>query len=114
MPERIPRPETENPGLSLNFAIVIFGSLTSPYTAFSFLGLSILSVRRLMRFNKQICYHSLVSGKKKGKRVEWPVFDSIRKPTAPPSRKFGGETPEEKLRPSLRKIKHKKSPDTEA
>jgi hypothetical protein len=52
-------------------------------------------------------------GKKKGKQLERPVFDSIRKPTAPPSRKFGGHGPEEKLRPSLRKTKHKKLPETE-
>jgi len=55
-----------------------------------------------------------VTTKKKGKAPERPVFDSIRKPTAPPSRKFGGDVPEEKLRPSLRKTKHKKLPDPEA
>jgi hypothetical protein len=42
-----------------------------------------------------------------------PVFDSIRKPTAPPSQSFGGSRPEEKLRPSGRKAKHKKEPETE-
>ncbi|MEO6655580.1 MAG: hypothetical protein ABIO36_05815 [Pyrinomonadaceae bacterium] len=52
--------------------------------------------------------------KKKAKQNERPVFDSIRKPTAPPSRKFGGDVPEEKLRPSLRKIKHKKALDPDA
>ena len=36
------------------------------------------------------------------------MFDSIRKPTAPPSQKFGDDKPEEKARPSLRKVKHKK------
>lgn len=51
-----------------------------------------------------------MAAKKKGKRVERPVFDSIRKPTAPPSRKFGSQAPEEKLRPSMRKAKHKKGP----
>ena len=51
---------------------------------------------------------------KKKKKVESrPVFDSIRKPTAPPSQKFGGSRPDEKLRPSGRKTKHKKEPDTE-
>jgi hypothetical protein len=55
-----------------------------------------------------------VGGKKKGKRNERPVFDTIRKPTAPPSRKFGSEIPEEKRRPSLRKVKHKKEPDPDA
>jgi hypothetical protein len=46
--------------------------------------------------------------KKKKKTEERPVFDSIRKPTAPPGQKFGGSRPTEKLRPSQRKAKHKK------
>lgn len=53
-------------------------------------------------------YNLSVPRKKKAKRDDMPVFDSIRKPTAPPSRKFGNNVPEEKLRPSLRKVKHKK------
>jgi hypothetical protein len=53
-------------------------------------------------------YHIQVNHRKKSSQNERPVFDSIRKPTAPPSRKFGGDTAEEKLRPSLRKAKHKK------
>jgi hypothetical protein len=36
------------------------------------------------------------------------IFESIRKPTAPPTQKFGGPAPEEKVRPSGRKAKHKK------
>jgi hypothetical protein len=48
---------------------------------------------------------------KKAKKEERPVFDSIRKPTAPPSQKFGEEKPQEKARPSLRKVKHKKKLD---
>jgi len=55
-----------------------------------------------------------VKRRKKGKGEERPVFDSIRKPTAPPARKFGGDKPEEKLRPSLRKMKHKKQPEVES
>lgn len=51
-----------------------------------------------------------MSGQKKN-RKEQPIFDSIRKPTAPPSRKFGDEKPEEKARPSNRKTKHKKKED---
>jgi len=51
-----------------------------------------------------------MSGKKK-KKPELPVFDSIRKPTAPPSKKFGQIKPEEKARPSQRKTKHKKKED---
>ncbi|PYT00919.1 MAG: hypothetical protein DMF63_04430 [Acidobacteria bacterium] len=47
--------------------------------------------------------------KRKGEKR--PVFDSIRKPTAPPSKTFGSERPEEIARPSLRKSKHKKKID---
>lgn len=54
-----------------------------------------------------------MAARRKRKREERPVFDSIRKPTAPPSRKFGPEKVEEKVRPSLRKVKHKKEPETE-
>jgi hypothetical protein len=50
---------------------------------------------------------------RKQKAVERPVFDSIRKPTAPPSRKFGEQKPEEKARPSRRKAKHKKQIDSQ-
>ncbi len=46
-------------------------------------------------------------GGKKRKTDERPVFDSIRKPSAPPGQKFGNEKPEEKVHPSQRKIKHK-------
>jgi hypothetical protein len=35
------------------------------------------------------------------------IFGSIRKPTAPPSRKFGDEKPKQKIYPAKRKIKHK-------
>jgi len=48
---------------------------------------------------------------RKPKAEKRPVFDSIRKPTAPPSKKFGNEKPDEIARPSLRKSKHKKKID---
>ena len=48
---------------------------------------------------------------RKAKKEERPVFDSIRKPTAPPSQKFGEEKPEEKIHPSRRKVKQKKKLD---
>lgn len=41
-------------------------------------------------------------------RKDRPVFEGIRKPTAPPTRKFGSEAPKEKRTPSLRKSKYKK------
>lgn len=53
-----------------------------------------------------------MSGRKK-KKEERPVFDSIRKPTAPRGHKFGGEKPEEKVHPSGRKVKYKKPVDPE-
>jgi len=51
-----------------------------------------------------------MSGRKR-KVEKRPVFDSIRKPTAPPGKKFGDEKPDEIARPSLRKAKHKKKLD---
>ncbi len=51
---------------------------------------------------------------KKKKKTERPVFDSIRKPTAPPGKKFGKDKPEEKAHPTLRKVKHKKKDETES
>jgi len=48
---------------------------------------------------------------KKKKKPEQPIFDSIRKPTAPPSKKFGEDKPEEKVHPSQRRVKHKKKED---
>lgn len=55
---------------------------------------------------------NVMSGRKK-KKEERPVFDSIRKPTAPPGHKFGGDKPEEKIHPAGRKVKHKKPKDAE-
>jgi hypothetical protein len=55
-----------------------------------------------------------VKPRRKKKPEERPVFESIRKPTAPPTQKFGGSRPEEKLRPSQRKAKHKKDPEADA
>lgn len=46
--------------------------------------------------------------KKKPKKGESPIFDSIRKPTAPPSKKIGNNKPDEKAHPARRKVKHKK------
>ena len=53
-----------------------------------------------------------MEGRKK-KKAPRPIFDSIRKPIAPPSRKIGKAKPDEKTRPSHRKIKHKKNEDLE-
>jgi hypothetical protein len=46
---------------------------------------------------------------KKKKKDERPLFDTIRKPTAPPSRKIGEDKPDSKARPARRKVKHKKT-----
>ncbi len=50
---------------------------------------------------------------KKKKKTKRPIYDSIRKPTAPPSVKFGKDKPDEKIHPSLRKVKHKKNENLE-
>ncbi len=49
--------------------------------------------------------------KRKRKAEKRPVFDSIRKPVAPPAKKFGDDKPDEIAKPSLRKAKHKKKLD---
>ena len=51
--------------------------------------------------------------KPRSKKEDRPVFDSIRKPTAPSSQKFGGDRPEERIHPTLRKVKHKKRRERE-
>lgn len=50
---------------------------------------------------------------KKKKKMERPIFDSIRKPTPPPGQKIGSDKPDEKIYPARRKTKHKKKTDTE-
>jgi hypothetical protein len=45
---------------------------------------------------------------RKRKKSATPIFDSIRKPTAPASETIGERRPEERLHPSLRQKKHKK------
>lgn len=41
------------------------------------------------------------------------IFDSIRKPTAPPSQRIGTNNPEEKAHPARRKAKHKNQIDSD-
>jgi hypothetical protein len=50
---------------------------------------------------------------KKKKKNEKTIFESIRKPTAPPSQKISKDKPDEKIKPSLRKTKHKKPEQVE-
>jgi hypothetical protein len=50
-----------------------------------------------------------VAGTRKKKRDQ-TIFESIRKPTAPPSKKMGEDKPEERVHPAARKTKHKKKP----
>ena len=52
-----------------------------------------------------------MSGKKK--KDDKSIFETIRKPTAPPSKKFGKNKPESKVHPTERKAKHKKKDDSE-
>lgn len=48
-----------------------------------------------------------VRGRKRKKR-ENAIFESIRKPVAPPTKTFGDAKPEERAHPAERKIKHKR------
>ena len=50
--------------------------------------------------------------KKKSSKTN-SLFNSIRKPTAPPTQKIGKDKPDEKALPSGRKAKHKKPEDIE-
>ncbi len=52
------------------------------------------------------------SSPRKSKQVQArPVFDSIRKPSAPPGHPMSRAKPDEVARPSGRKAKHKRRPD---
>ena len=62
------------------------------------------------KFANHLLYYRRMSGRK-DKKDERKIFDSIRKPTAPPSRIFGEEKPVERAHPSQRKTKHKKKTD---
>jgi len=77
---------------------------------------TLLLTRRLLQTSGialQLIFSDIIHGMRgrKVKKVERPVFDSIRKPTAPPSQRFGEEKPEERVHPSRRKTKHKKKTD---
>ncbi len=49
------------------------------------------------------------TGKKQSKgREERPIFDSIRKPAAPPGHPLTRAKPEERAHPAERKVKHKR------
>jgi hypothetical protein len=48
----------------------------------------------------------------KSKKDTRPVFESIRKPVAPPGHPLTHAKPDEKARPALRKAKHKRRPET--
>ena len=48
----------------------------------------------------------------KGKKIVRPIFDSIRKPNAPPGHPLSRAKPDEVARPAMRKAKHKRRPET--
>jgi len=52
------------------------------------------------------------SPRKSKKQTPRPVFDSIRKPNAPPGHPLSRAKPDEVARPAMRKAKHKHRPDT--
>lgn len=49
--------------------------------------------------------------KQSQKREARPVFDSIRKPLAPPGHPISRAKPEERAHPAERKVKHKRRPE---
>jgi hypothetical protein len=49
----------------------------------------------------------------KKKKSDTALFDSIRKPVAPPAQKLGKEKPEARIHPAERKVKHKRPVETE-
>jgi hypothetical protein len=52
------------------------------------------------------------SRKKRSKPAAGVIFDSIRKPAAPPGHPLSHAKPEEKARPARRKAKHKQKPES--
>jgi hypothetical protein len=48
--------------------------------------------------------------KQSGKGEERPLFDSIRKPVAPPGHPLARAKPEGRVHPAERKVKHKRRP----
>ena len=48
----------------------------------------------------------------RSKKDARPIFESIRKPLAPPGHPMTHAKPDEKARPALRKAKHKRKPET--
>lgn len=45
---------------------------------------------------------------KRSKNEARPIFDTLRKPIAPPGHPLSEAKPNEKARPALRKVKHKR------
>jgi hypothetical protein len=52
------------------------------------------------------------SSPQKKRRQVRPIFDSIRKPTAPPGHPLSRAKPDEVARPAGRKAKHKRRPES--
>jgi len=48
---------------------------------------------------------------KQARKAARPIFNSIRKPLAPPGHPLTHAKPDEKARPAGRKAKHKRRPD---
>jgi hypothetical protein len=52
-----------------------------------------------------------ISRVSKARKDTRPIFESIRKPVAPPGHPLTHAKPDEKARPALRKAKHKRKPE---
>lgn len=55
-----------------------------------------------------------ILGKTSRKHVQRQIFESIRKPPAPPGHPMSHAKPDEKARPAGRKAKHKRKPEQAA
>lgn len=60
---------------------------------------------------RNLLYSPIVGTRSRKKKRTAEIFASIRKPTAPPTHRFGKERPEEKAHPAGRKAKHRKPAD---
>ena len=61
-----------------------------------------------VNFGAVLGYTRNLMPQRKRKKKSSEILSTVRKPTAPPSRKFGENKAEDKAHPSLRGVKHKK------
>lgn len=70
--------------------------------------LYILDFRSNCQYLTSCATSAIIRTMKRKKRPDSTLFESIRKPTAPPTQKLGEEKAESRIHPAGRKVKHKK------